>query len=65
MNNEHPDTIQQIIGQVRSLFYLVDEPTTTLTTRSMGRQLLPTPLARSPWTPRAAAWCDDLRDAAP
>ena len=31
MNEQLPDPIQQITGQVRSLFYLVDEPATTLT----------------------------------
>ena len=31
MNEQLPDPMQQIIGQVRSLFYLVDEPATTLT----------------------------------
>ena len=39
MNDEHPDPMQQITGQVRSLFYLVDEPTTILTIQT-GRQLL-------------------------
>jgi hypothetical protein len=31
MNDEYPDPMQQITGQVRSMFYLVDEPATTLT----------------------------------
>jgi len=31
MNEQLPDPIQQITGQVRSIFYLVDEPTTILT----------------------------------
>lgn len=39
MNEQHPGTIQQITGQVRSMFYLVDEPTTTLTIQ-VGRQTI-------------------------
>jgi hypothetical protein len=39
MNDEHPDPIQQITGQVRSLFYLVDEPATTLTIQIDGQLL--------------------------
>ena len=31
MNDQHPHPMQQITGQVQSLFYLVDEPATTLT----------------------------------
>jgi hypothetical protein len=31
MNEQFPDPMQQITGQVQSLFYLVDEPATTLT----------------------------------
>ena len=37
MNEQHPGTIQQITGQVRSMFYLVDEPTTTLTIQADGQ----------------------------
>ena len=37
MNDEHPDPMQQITGQVRSLFYLVDEPTTILTIQLDGQ----------------------------
>ena len=39
MNDRHPSMIQQITGQVRSVFYLVDEPVTTLTLR-VDKQLL-------------------------
>jgi hypothetical protein len=31
MNDAQPHTIHQLTGQVRSMFYLVDEPTTMLT----------------------------------
>ena len=31
MNDERSHTEQQLIGQVRSMFYLADEPTTILT----------------------------------
>ena len=39
MNEQHPSTIQQITGQVRSMFYLVDEPTTILTIQLDGQLL--------------------------
>jgi ABC-type hemin transport system ATPase subunit len=39
MNDEHSYTEQQLICQVRSMFYLVDEPTTILTIQS-DEQLL-------------------------
>jgi len=39
MNDQHPDPMQQITGQVRSLFYLVDEPTTTLTIQRDGQTI--------------------------
>ena len=37
MNDQHPDSMQQITGQVRSIFYLVDEPTTILTIQLDGQ----------------------------
>jgi hypothetical protein len=39
MNEQHLGTIQQITGQVRSMFYLVDEPATTLTIQLDGQLL--------------------------
>ena len=39
MNDERSHTEQQLIGQVRSMFYLVDEPTTILTIQ-LDRQLI-------------------------
>ena len=69
MNNQHPDPIQQLIGQVRSLFYLVDEPTTTLTihhdvqlitARASGQLALDLRAL-----PRGATICATLHDAPP
>jgi hypothetical protein len=37
MNEQHPSTIQQITGQVRSMFYLVDEPTTAVSIQADGQ----------------------------
>jgi hypothetical protein len=39
MNEQLPDPMQQITGQVRSLFYLVDEPTTILTIQLDGQTI--------------------------
>jgi len=39
MNNQHLGTVQQIIGQMRSMFYLVDEPTTMLTIQADGQTI--------------------------
>jgi hypothetical protein len=39
MNEQHADTIQQITGQVRALFYFVDEPITTLTIQLDGQTI--------------------------
>ena len=39
MHDQHPDMVQQITGQVRSLFYLVDEPATTLTIQLDGQTI--------------------------
>ncbi|HEX5690430.1 MAG TPA: hypothetical protein VFX76_10535 [Roseiflexaceae bacterium] len=39
MNEQHADTTQQIIGQVRSMFYFLDEPTTMLTIQSGGQTI--------------------------
>ena len=40
MNEQHVDTMRQITGQVRTLFYFVDEPTTTLTIQSDGQTII-------------------------
>jgi hypothetical protein len=39
MNDQHSGRIQQLTGQVRSMFYLVDEPTTILTIQLDGQLL--------------------------
>ncbi len=39
MNEQHSSSIQQITGQVRSMFYLVDEPTTMLVIQADGQLL--------------------------
>jgi hypothetical protein len=39
MNEQLPDPMQQITGQVFSIFYLVDEPTTTLTIQIDGQTM--------------------------
>jgi hypothetical protein len=36
-DQQYSDMMQQITGQVRSLFYLVDEPTTMLTIQAHGQ----------------------------
>jgi hypothetical protein len=39
MNEQLPDPMQQTTGQVRSMFYLVDEPTTMLTIQADGQTI--------------------------
>jgi len=67
MNDQHPDSMQQITGQVRALFYLVDEPTTiltiqldrqTITVRAAGQVALELRAL-----PRGATICATLHDA--
>lgn len=69
MNNQHPDTIQQITGQVRSLFYLVDEPTTTLTIQIDGQTLTVRASGQLALDlralPRGATICATLHDVSP
>ncbi len=69
MNEQLPDPIQQITGQVRSMFYLVDEPTTILiiqldgqliTVRASGQIALDLRAL-----PRGATICTTLNDALP
>ena len=69
MNEQHPDPMQQITGQVLSMFYLVDEPTTTLTiqldvrtitVRAYGQVALDLRAL-----PRGATICATLHDAPP
>jgi hypothetical protein len=37
MNEQHPPTMLQITGQVRSMFFLVDEPTTAVSIQVDGQ----------------------------
>jgi hypothetical protein len=39
MNEQHTDTMQQIAGRVRSMFYLVGEPATALTIQTDGQTI--------------------------
>ena len=69
MNDERSHTAQQLIGQVRSMCYLVDEPTMILTI-PLGMQLI---TARAfgqvaldlRALPRGATICATLHDAPP
>jgi hypothetical protein len=38
-DGHHSDMVQQITGQVRSMFYLLDEPTTMLTIQATGQTI--------------------------
>lgn len=66
-DQHHPATVQQITGQVRSMCYLVDEPTTTLTIHTDGQTIA----ARAPGQiamdlralPRGATICATIHDA--
>ena len=69
MNDQHPDPMQQITGQVRSLFYLVDEPTTTLTIQLDGQLITARASGQVALDlralPRGATICATLHDAPP
>lgn len=39
MNDERPGTVQRCTGQVRSMYYLLDEPATTLTMQVDGQAI--------------------------
>ena len=69
MNEQLPDPMQQITGQVRSMFYLMDEPTTILTiqldvqlitARAFGQIALDLRAL-----PRGATICATIHDASP
>ena len=66
MNEQHPSTIQQITGQVRSMFYLVDEPTTMLMIQADGQLLTARASGQVALDlralPRGATICATLRD---
>ena len=69
MNEQHTDMIQQTTGQVRSMFYLVDEPATALTIEAEGQTIA----ARASGhvaldlraLPRGTTICATLYDASP
>jgi hypothetical protein len=67
MNEQFPDPMQQITGQVRSLFYLVDEPATTLTIQLDGQTLTVRASGQIALDlralPRGATICATLHDA--
>jgi hypothetical protein len=66
MNEQLPDPMQQITGQVRSLFYLVDEPATTLTIQLDGQMITVRAFGQLAVDlralPRGATICATLRD---
>ena len=66
MNDPHPDSMQQLIGQVRSMFYLVDEPATMLTIQSDGQTITARASGQVALDlralPRGATICATLRD---
>jgi hypothetical protein len=69
MNEQHTDRIQQITGQVRLMFYLVDEPTTTLTIQTDGQIITARANGQVALDlralPRGATICATLYDAPP
>src|SRR5262249_22008990 len=69
MNDEQPNTIQQLTGQVRSIFYLVDEPTTTLTIQADGHMITVRATGQVALDlralPRGATICATIHDASP
>ena len=69
MNDPHPDSMQQLIGQVRSMFYLVDEPATMLTIQSDGQTITARASGQLALDlralPRGATICATLHDAPP
>jgi hypothetical protein len=69
MNEQFPDPMQQITGQVQSLFYLVDEPATTLTIQLDGQTITVRAAGQVALElralPRGATICATLHDALP
>ena len=67
MNKQHTDTIQQITGHVRSMFYLVDEPATALTMEADGQTIAARAYGQLALDlralPRGATICATLNDA--
>ena len=69
MNDERSHTEQQLIGQVRSMFYLVDEPATMLTIKIDGQTITARAYGQIALDlralPRGATLCVTLLAAAP
>ena len=68
-DEHHSDLVQQITGQVRSMFYLLDEPTTMLTIQAEGQLLTARASGQIALDlralPRGATICATLHDASP
>jgi hypothetical protein len=66
LNDEQSPAIQQLVRQVRSMFYLVDEPATMLTIQVDGQAIIARatdPVALNLRTlPRGAMICATLND---
>jgi hypothetical protein len=69
MNEQHPSMIPQIAGQVRSMFYLVDEPTTAVSIEADGQTVTAQAFGQLALDLRAlsrdATICATLHDAPP
>jgi len=69
MNDERSHTEQQLVGQVRSMFYLVDEPTMILTIQLDGQTITVRAAGQVALDlralPRGATICATLHDASP
>jgi hypothetical protein len=67
MDDQLPDLMQQMSGQVRSMFYLVDEPTTILTIQADGHTITARASGQLALDlralPRGATICVTLQDA--
>jgi hypothetical protein len=69
VNDKLPDSGQRFTGQVRALFYLLDEPATTLTIQTDGQTITARAFGQVALDlralPRGATICVTLRDAPP
>ena len=69
MNDERSHTEQQLIGQVRSMCYLMDEPTTIITIQRDGQLITARASGQVALDlralPRGATICATLHDAPP
>jgi hypothetical protein len=69
MNEQHTGTVQQITGQVQSMFYLVDESTTALTMQTDGQLIAVRAYGQLALDlralPRGATICATIHDALP